>query len=122
VAPFLFRPDTRDNAGVTRLPLILGLLFLALGTLLVWVNVYTSFVRYPLHRLRGGTREDFRWVSGVPLVGIFVLMLAVICFGRQYLALTWTAIVIAALDTSGPHWLAGFLLFNLLFQRRKRGA
>jgi hypothetical protein len=104
---------------VTRLPLILGLVLLALGTLVVCVNVYTSFLRYPLHRLRGGTRADFRWVSGFPLVGILLLGLAAMCLGNDYPAVAWTALAVAALDTSGPHWLAGIMLYALLSKRRK---
>lgn len=104
------------------LPLLIALPLLALGTLIVAVNVYTSFLRYPLHRLRGGTRDDFRFVSGVPLVGSLLLCLAAACLG-PWPALAWTALALCLLDTSGPHFLAAFLLYTLLFRRQpKRGA
>jgi hypothetical protein len=99
------------------LTLIFGLILLVLGTLIVWANFYTSFIRYPLHLRRGGTRENFRWVSGIPLVGVLLLCLAILCLANHP-ALVRTAIVIALLDTSGPHWLIGMLIYTLLFRPR----
>src|SRR5215208_2518489 len=95
------------------LPLILGLVFFALGALVVWVNVYTSFVRYPLHRLRGGTRENFKWVSGIPLVGMIFLCVAAACFGKPHPQLAWTALGLILLDTGGPVGALMTLLYVL---------
>jgi hypothetical protein len=105
---------------VKFVPLIIGFVFLALGALIAWVNFYTSFIRYPLHRLRGGTRETFRWVSGYPIVGFLFLCVAAACFsGRP--ALVWTTVAIALFDTSGPHWLLVGLIYMLIFKRRGTG-
>jgi hypothetical protein len=101
------------------LPLILGLALLATGALVACVNFYTSFVRYPLHRLRGGTREDFRWVSGIPLVGIVCLLIAAACL-NAHPVLMWTAVAFALLDTSGPQWLAASLIYTLLRRPQRR--
>src|SRR5436190_7076625 len=100
-------------------PLILGLALLAVGGLVSGVNFYTSFVRYPLHRWRGGTREDFRWVSGFPIVGIVCLLFAAACLSG-YPVLMWTALVLALLDTSGPQWLAVNLIYTLLRRPQRR--
>ena len=98
------------------LPLLIGLTLFASGALVVWVNVYTSFIRYPLHRWRGGTREDFRWVSGVPLVGSFLLLFAAVALSGEggHRGLMWAALVVSLLDTGGPIWGIGWMLFLLL--------
>jgi len=80
------------------LPLILGVVLFGLGTLVTGVNVYTSFIRYPLHRWRGGTRDDFRWVSGIPLVGSLFLWLAALFLVAQPV-LAWAALVMSLFDT-----------------------
>lgn len=94
-------------------PLILGLALFAVGGLFAGFNVYTSFLRYPLHRWRGRSAESFRWVSGIPIVGIVLLLFAGACL-RDYPVLMWTAFVLAFLDTSGPQWLAAFLIYKLI--------
>jgi hypothetical protein len=43
---------------------IIGFSILGLGALVVWINFYTSVVHYPMHRLRGGTRNDFAGCLG----------------------------------------------------------
>ena len=100
-------------------PLIVGLVLLAVGGVVACVNVYTSFVRYPLHRWRGGTRRDFRRVSGLPVVGIACLLLAAACL-RDHRVLMWTALVLALLDTSGPQWLTAGLIYALVRPPRRR--
>jgi hypothetical protein len=99
---------------------MLGLAFLAVGGLVASVNFYTSFLRYPLHRWRGGTRANFRWVSGFPLVGIACLLLAAACL-RDHPELMWMALVLALLDTSGPHWLAANLIYTLVRRPQQGG-
>jgi hypothetical protein len=100
-------------------PLVLGLAFFGVGALVAGVNFYTSFVRYPLHRWRGGTREDFRWVSGFPVVGFMCLFVAAACL-RDHPVLMWAALVVALLDTSAPHWLAASLIYTLVRRSQRR--
>src|SRR5690349_19056289 len=99
---------------------IVGFAIFGLGALVVWINFYTSFVRYPLHRLRGGTREDFRWVSGLPLVGSILLCLSTMFFGRS--PVSWIALAIALLDTGGVLGvvLGVFTLIRMIFVRHPR--
>ncbi|MGN6366811.1 MAG: hypothetical protein ACTHN5_00840 [Phycisphaerae bacterium] len=97
--------------------LLIGLTCLTLGTLITAINFYTSFLRYPLHRRRGGTRENFRFISGFPLLGSFLLFLALL-FLSHHPPLQWTALAIALLDAGGPHWLIATLLYMLLFGKR----
>jgi hypothetical protein len=98
--------------------LFLGLGLLGLGTLVTWINVYTSFIRYPLHRWRGGTRENFQWVSGAPFVGSMMLWSAAfLLVGHP--VLIWTALIISLFDTGGPHWLVGTMTYMTFFRRRR---
>jgi hypothetical protein len=99
------------------MPVTIGLTLFGVGALVACLNFYTSFLRYPLHRWRGGTRADFRWVSGFPLVGIVCLLLAAGCL-RDHPILMGTALVLALLDTSGPHWLAASMICTLVRRRR----
>ena len=68
----------------------LGWVLLALGSLICAINIYASFIRYPLHRLRGRRNQDFRWVSGYPLVGSLLVGFAWIVWMNQ---LGWPALI-----------------------------
>lgn len=100
------------------IPLIIGLVLFGLGTLITCVNVYTSFIRYPLHRWRGGTRDDFRWISGLPIFGSLFLWLAALAL-IHHPVLMWTALITSLFDTGGLHWFAGTMIYTALFRRGK---
>jgi hypothetical protein len=103
------------------LPAVIAVALFALGILVTSLNFCTSFVRYPLHRMAGRIRADFRWVCGFPLVGSLSLWIAALMLIDRPL-LAWSAVVISLLDTGGPHWFAGTMLYAAIFQRRKDGA
>jgi len=81
---------------------VVGQIIFGFGAFLTLLNVYTSFFRFPIHRLFGGTRANFRWVSGVPLVGSAFLWLSIplLPSGLQ----RWAAAAISLFDTGGIHW------------------
>jgi hypothetical protein len=95
---------------------VFGLILLALGTFITCINFYLSFIRYPLHRLRGRPREDYRFVSGFPAVGSGFLWFAAILLA-DHLRLMWAAIAISLLDTGGLHWFAGMMLYAAITRR-----
>lgn len=41
---------------------------LVLGGLLCGLNFYLSFLRYPVHRMMGKKKEEYRGVSGIPVL------------------------------------------------------
>ena len=91
-----------------------GWILFAIGALICAVNFYTSWVRYPLHRLRGGAPEAYRWVSGIPLVGTLLVMLAWARWLRLEGA-AWidvTALLLVLIDSGGPHWMIGTVVTN----------
>jgi hypothetical protein len=98
------------------LPLVVGLILFALGAYVSLFNFYAGVLRYPIHRLRGGTRENFPNVSFIPIIGILLLLFAAAAL-KDHRALMWTALTIAALDTSGPHWLITALILHLVRKR-----
>ena len=83
---------------------IVGWILFGFGALFVGVNFYTSLLRYPLHRLRGGTSEDFRWVSGTPLLGVLVVPGVALLPASSTMGVTGLALVL--LDFGGLHWFA----------------
>jgi hypothetical protein len=80
-------------------------------------NFYLSFLRYPLFRLNGGKRDEFRWVSGLPLVGSALVAVAALCSLSEP-RLLWPAIGLILIDTGGLHWFNGTVTYHWLLDRR----
>jgi len=98
---------------------ISGIVLFALGGIITLNNICLSFVRYPIHRARGGDRETYRWVSGIPLFGSLLLWISIGLLPSP--ALKWTAGILSIFDTGGIHWFAGTMLWMSLFGNRIRG-
>jgi hypothetical protein len=89
------------------------------GALLCLLNFYLSFLRHPLHRLRGLPAAAYRPVSGFPLVGSLLIALSLI--GLHEVA--WmipVSLVLIVIDTGGIHWFLGSMLYRFV-HARKRG-
>ena len=84
---------------------IAGIILLALGAFITLMNVYLSFVRYPIHVASGGTRETYRWVSVIPIAGSMFLWFSIPLLSS--VGLKWLAAVISVFDTGGIHWCIG---------------
>jgi hypothetical protein len=100
-----------------------GVILFALGAFVTLANVYFSFLRYPIHRARGGTPETYRWVSGIPLFGSLFLWISI--FLLPSASLLWIAGILSIFDTGGIHWLIGMIWwtgqFGDLFRGRNGG-
>lgn len=81
-----------------------------IGCLVTALDFYLSFLRYPLHRLSGGTRENYRWVSGLPLFGSMFLWLGA-AFLTEQPPLLWSALIVSLLDTGGLHWFIATMVW-----------
>jgi hypothetical protein len=99
---------------------MIGWLLFGLGAFVCLVNFYLSWLRYPLHRARGRARETYRWVSGFPLVGSLLVVVAWVFWlcREESLALDVTAWVLALIDTGGIHW---FLVVMAADRFHRRG-
>lgn len=92
---------------------IVAYFLFGLGAYVCCLNFYLSFLRYPLCKLSG---RECRWVSGFPLVGSLLVVLAGVVF-HDAPVFFWGGMVIALLDTGGLHWLVGTMLWMYLFHR-----
>ena len=82
-----------------------------LGAFICAGNFYLSFIRYPLHRLCGRSRESYRWVSGIPLFGSLFVALSLL----QLCATPWllpAGVVLILADTGGVHWFIGTMIYH----------
>jgi len=89
-------------------------LFVAAGTFLLLLayaiaalNFYIVVLRYPLHRLRGGNRDNYRFVCFVPAIGNLCTLLALTLLPLTGEAASWlrTLIIVAFLcDLGGIPW------------------
>ena len=79
-----------------------GAIIFAVGAFITLANVYLSFIRYSVHLALGGTRETYRWFSGIPLIGSLFLWLSIPLLSS--VGLRWSAAALSVLDTGGIHW------------------
>lgn len=90
-----------------------------LGGLISSLNFYLSFLRYPLHRMRGGKSEGYRWVSGIPLLGSFFVAVSLLRFWQS----PWLfamAVVLILIDTGGFHWFLCVLFWQEVLDKKNR--
>ncbi|HTL52889.1 MAG TPA: hypothetical protein VL860_09970 [Planctomycetota bacterium] len=92
---------------------VIGLVLGGLGVLLCCLNFWLSFLRYPIHIWFGGTRDNYKWVSGFPLVGSLLLWVGAALLRAQP-AYFWTALVISLFDTGGIHWFLAAMFLEWL--------
>jgi hypothetical protein len=91
---------------------------LGLGGFLCCANFYLSLLRYPLYRLRGGKKEDYKWDSGIPLFGSLFVAISLL----EFWSVKWIlipSIVLIVIDTAGLHWCIGTLLYFEVVRRCK---
>lgn len=93
--------------------MILAYTFFAVGAFVCLLNFYLSFLRNPLYKLFG---REYKHVSGIPLFGSLLLIIAVTML-RERPLFFWSGITIALVDTGGLHWFAGIMLWMCLFRR-----
>ena len=91
---------------------------LGLGGLICCVNFYLSFLRYPIHRFRGGLRETYKYDSGVPLFGSLLVVLSLLKFYSHPVLLT-IAIILILIDTGGLHWFLGVMFYYYVILKGK---
>ncbi len=85
------------------------------------LNFYLSFLRYPLHKLRRGSDVEYRWASGIPVVGSVLVLMSLASLHLE----TWllyTALTLMLVDTGGIHWFLGAMLYEGISKKKGRGA
>ena len=74
-----------------------------LGAIVSGANMYTSFLRYPVHLVLGKSRDSYKYVSGLPLIGGLVLIGAWLLPPSLWLCLATALLML--LDTGGIFWV-----------------
>jgi hypothetical protein len=92
-------------------------ILLILGGFICCLNLYLSVPRYLLHKYRGGKKEDYNWISGIPVVGSLLVALSLLVFWQINWILA-VSVIFFLIDTGGPHWFAGTMIYH---QTRGRG-
>lgn len=82
---------------------IASIIFVSLAAVFAACSFYLSFGRPLLFRLRHGTLEGYRFVSGIPVIGN-ILALIGIALGFGAIDTAFCAIIVVALDTAGLPW------------------
>jgi hypothetical protein len=70
---------------------VAGLATLTFGCLITLINIYLSFVRYPLIWLQGYDSKEVRHISGIPRLGSLLLWFGAI------LLWSWQPVVVGSL-------------------------
>lgn len=81
-----------------------GILLFVIGIPMCLLNIYLSFVRFPLCRFLGWECKN---VSGIPLLPLL----------RDLPIPFWIGLTVAILDTGGLHWFVGVMLWHHFRQR-----
>ena len=91
-----------------------AVVILAVGSMIATVNFWLSFVRPLWRRI---SNERVKPASGIPLVGSMLLWAAALLFYPSSDLAYW-ALGISVIDTGGPHWLLGTLLYHSFIRER----
>lgn len=87
----------------------------ALGVPICLHNFYLSFVRYPLYRLRGVSREAYQSYSGIPLFGSLLVALSLIGLYKAP-AIALIAIAMICIDTGGIHCFFAVMIWCVIYK------
>jgi hypothetical protein len=94
---------------------LVAIILLFIGTLIASVNFSLSFIR-PLLLRRTQNRKS---VSGLPLLGSLFLWTAAWLLYPSSVWAYW-ALGISLIDTGGPHWFLGNVLYHSYIRKRSR--
>ena|SRR5688572_6792431 len=87
-----------------------GICLFVVGGLVTSLNFFLSVLRFPLHALRGGTVENYRHISGLPLIGSLLLWGSAVLLRENPIAV-WSALALSLFDTAGLHWFIGVMIY-----------
>ena len=90
---------------------VIGWALFVAGAVVCVGNAYLAILRYPIHRLRGGSKETYSPITGWPLIGIFAVWLGVVGIDGA-LWIIPTAVILTGIDLLCSHLFASVPLFN----------
>ena len=96
---------------------IISYMLFGLGGFFCLLNFYLSFLRYPLYRLSGGGKQEYKWVSGAPALGsLFVSIGLVSNYETKWMLIL--GLVLISVDTGGLHWFLATMLYYVVFWKK----
>ncbi len=96
---------------------IIAYMLFGLGGFFCLLNFYLSFLRYPIYRLSGGDKQEYKWVSGAPVLGSLFVGLSLI----SHYVTNWmliSAVALILIDTGGLHWFLATIFYYVIVQEK----
>jgi len=88
-----------------------------LGGFFCLLNFYLSFLRYPIYRLSGGGKQEYKWVSGAPVLGsLFVGLSLISPYATNWMLISGVALIL--IDTGGLHWFLATMFYYEIFRKK----
>ena len=84
-------------------PIFAGMGFMVTAAGVALLNFHLSFGRPLFFRLRHGTMDGYKFVSGFPMIGTALVVLGAL-FGFGAVGSAVTGVVVMLLDTGGSFW------------------
>ncbi len=96
---------------------IIAYMLFGLGGFFCLLNFYLSFLRYPIYRLSGGGKQEYKWVSGAPALGsLFVGLSLISPYVTNWMLISGVALIL--IDTGGLHWFLATIFYYVIFQKK----
>ncbi len=96
---------------------IIAYILFSLGGFFCILNFYLSFLRYPLYRLSGGDKKEYKWVSGAPLLGsLFVGFSLLSHYDTKWMLIL--GLILIFIDTGGIHWFLATMFYYAIFRKK----
>lgn len=87
------------------------------GAFVCLLNFYLSFLRYPILRRKGKSEDEIGSPSGFPFIGTMLVLFSVAHLTDSFLFPV--GVVIMLLDTGGPHWLIGMMIYHSVRDKKE---
>jgi hypothetical protein len=95
---------------------IFAIVLIVPGGAIALLNFTLSYLVVPWRRHVSG-RTETRVASGLPLIGSLLLIAAL--FVAPAGPMRWIATALLLVDTGGPHWFLGSVIWHQIAERRK---
>ncbi len=96
---------------------IIAYMLFGLGGFFCLLNFYLSFLRYPIYRLAGGDKQEYKWVSGAPALGsLFVGFSLISPYTTNWMLISGVALIL--IDTGGLHWFLAIMFYYGIFREK----
>ncbi len=97
---------------------IIAYVLFGLGGFFCLLNFYLSFLRYPIYRLAGGGKQEYKWVSGAPALGsLFVGFSLIPHYETKWMLILGLALILV--DTGGLHWFLATMFYYVVFWKKE---